>query len=293
MAAASAAAATPPAGSWGKAIEVPGLGALNAGGNADLASVSCGSAGNCAAGGSYLYRNGQQGFVVSQRNGRWGKAVEVPGLGALNTAGAAAVTSVSCGAAGSCAAGGNYQPSPVQSQGFVVSARNGRWGKAVEVPGLGRLNATRNAVVWSVSCAPAAYCAAGGDYQDGTDHVQGFVVSQRHGHWGKAIEVPGLGTLNTGVIAEVISVSCGSPGNCAAGGFYQNSSRQPLGFEVSQRHGHWGKAIEVPGLATLNAGRDAGVISVSCVPAGYCAAGGFYTDRHGHAQGFVTGARGR
>jgi hypothetical protein len=36
------------AGSWGRAIEVPGLGALNQAHDADLASVSCASAGNCA-----------------------------------------------------------------------------------------------------------------------------------------------------------------------------------------------------------------------------------------------------
>src|SRR5215469_5732714 len=46
------------AGWWGRAIEVPGLGVLNKGGNAGVGSVSCGSAGNCVAGGSYRDRNG-------------------------------------------------------------------------------------------------------------------------------------------------------------------------------------------------------------------------------------------
>jgi len=45
---------------------------------------------------------GSPGGVV----GSWGKAVEVPGLAALNTGGDAAVTSVSCPSAGDCAAGG-------------------------------------------------------------------------------------------------------------------------------------------------------------------------------------------
>src|SRR5216683_2323264 len=58
-AAAAFPAAGAPAGSWGRAIEVPGLGALDKGGypgagGAGVVSVSCGSAGNCAAGGSYL-----------------------------------------------------------------------------------------------------------------------------------------------------------------------------------------------------------------------------------------------
>ncbi len=55
-----------PAASWGRAIEVPGLAALNKG-NAYVNSVSCGSAGNCAAGGYYVDRHHHsQVFVVSQ-----------------------------------------------------------------------------------------------------------------------------------------------------------------------------------------------------------------------------------
>jgi len=62
-------------GHWLKAIEVPGTAALNGGGNARVTWVSCASAGNCAAGGSYQDRSGhQQAFVVSQVNGRWRRA---------------------------------------------------------------------------------------------------------------------------------------------------------------------------------------------------------------------------
>ena len=44
--------------------------------------MSCASAGNCAAGGYYAARRSgyYQGFVADERNGRWGKAIEVPGL---------------------------------------------------------------------------------------------------------------------------------------------------------------------------------------------------------------------
>ena len=48
---------------------------------------------------------------------------------------------------------------------------------------------------------------------------------------------------------------------------------------AAERHGVWGKAIEVPGLAALNTGGDAVVNSVSCVSAGSCAAGGYYAYR--------------
>src|SRR6516225_522267 len=86
--AAPAAGAIARAGIWHTAIEVPGLGSLNKGGRAFLASVSCASAGNCAAGGAYTDGSGyEQAFVVGERHGTWGKAIEVPGSGMLNAGG--------------------------------------------------------------------------------------------------------------------------------------------------------------------------------------------------------------
>jgi hypothetical protein len=130
-------AAVRAAGSWGRAIEVPGLGALNKG-DAGVTSVSCGLAGNCAAGG--YYGDGHHhslAFVAAERNGVWGKAIGLPGLGVLNKGGHARVVSVSCASAGSCAAGGHYTDGDGKQQGFVASERDGRWRRAVEVPGLG------------------------------------------------------------------------------------------------------------------------------------------------------------
>ena len=78
------------AGIWGQAIKVPGSVRLNAGGNAAVNSVSCASAGNCAAGGSYVDGSGQfQAFVASEVHGRWRAAVELPGTATLNAGGVA------------------------------------------------------------------------------------------------------------------------------------------------------------------------------------------------------------
>ena len=59
--------------------------------------------GNCGSGGGNL--------VAGERNGRWRKAEEVPGLAALNTGGNAQVVSVSCPSAGHCTAAGTYKVS--------------------------------------------------------------------------------------------------------------------------------------------------------------------------------------
>jgi hypothetical protein len=101
---------------------VPGLGILNAGGDAHINSVSCSSAGNCAAGGSYRDVSSRfQAFVVSERNGRWGQALDVPGSETLNAGGNGVVSLVSCSRAGPCAAGGTYTDGSGARQGFVVS----------------------------------------------------------------------------------------------------------------------------------------------------------------------------
>src|SRR5260221_3763444 len=99
---------------WGRAIEVPGLGRLNAGGEAQVSVVSCASAGNCAAGGFYRDRSRHsQAWVASQVNGRWGTAIEVAGTAALNPAGGTPVSSVACASAGHRPRGRVF-PSPLR-----------------------------------------------------------------------------------------------------------------------------------------------------------------------------------
>ena len=71
-------------GMWGNAEKVPGTAALNNGGAAEITSVSYASAGNCSADGDYTDSSGHhQAFVVSQVNGAWGKAEEIPGTATL------------------------------------------------------------------------------------------------------------------------------------------------------------------------------------------------------------------
>src|SRR6266571_8932837 len=166
------------AGGWDKAIEVPGIAALNKGGAAAILSVSCAAAGGCAAGGQYRAFGHEQAFVVSEAGGRWRRAIEVPGTAALNTGGDAAIESVSCAAAGSCAAGGFYRDGSGHQQAFVVSEADGRWRTAIEVPGTAALNTGGDAAINSVSCAAPHGCAAGGHYKDGSRHHQAFVVSK-------------------------------------------------------------------------------------------------------------------
>jgi hypothetical protein len=222
-------------------------------------------------------------FVVSQKNGLWGRAGEVPGTGALNKGKDAGVSSVSCASAGNCSAGGFYRDAAGIVQVFVVSEKNGRWGKAQEVPGTAALNRGRTgASIGSVSCASAGNCSAGGGYTTAARQQLAFVVSEKSGIWGRAQAIRGLGARADAIGA----VSCGSAGNCSAGGFSVGKSGAGQAFVVSEQDGTWGTAEEVPGLAALNTGGDAEVSSVSCTPAGNCGAGGYYVDARG-IQAFV------
>jgi len=270
-------------GSWGKAIQVPGVVALSgAKGSSWVGAVSCGSAGNCAAGGSYSNSSGEQAFVVSETNGSWGRAIEVPGLAALNNGAYAGVDSVSCASAGNCAVTGYYDNGAPEA--FVVSETNGSWGRAIEVPGSAAFGISTFA---SVSCASAGNCAAVGYSGSPIDSASAgpLAVSEKNGAWGKAISVPG--TTAT-AINGAVSVSCGSPGNCVAGGNQAPIIYGPYqAFVVSQKNGLWGKATGIPGLAALNAGGNAEVLSVSCESARNCSAGGYYQDGSGHQQAFV------
>ena len=142
------------------------------------------SAGNCSAGGYYIDSSGHnQAFVVSETNGTWGTAMEVPGTAALNQGGNAAINSVSCASAGNCSAGGYYHDSSGHSQAFVVSETNGTWGTAKEVPGTAALNQAGTPRSTRCRAPSAGNCSAGGYYTDSSLHTQAFVVSEINGTW--------------------------------------------------------------------------------------------------------------
>ena len=194
---------------------MPGTAALDLGGFAELNSVSCASAGNCAAGGDYADGFTGQPFVVDETNGTWSKPIRIPRVPNPS------VASVSCTSAGNCAAGGSYGyylPSARVYQPFVVAEEKGKWGTPVTVRDLPGLNDAHPGLVTSVSCAGEGNCAAVGwyptDYDAGDPfRFRSFVVTDRSGVWGRPRHLPGLGPS-----VQAYSVSCARAGNCTIGG---------------------------------------------------------------------------
>lgn len=124
------------------------------------------------------------------------------------------------------------------------------------------------------------------------------MADEKNGKLTLLTEMPGTAALNADGSASVTSESCSSTGNCAATGFYANSSDDVLPFVVNETAGVWGQAAEVPGIATLTKGVAQATNSTlseansaSCSSAGNCAVGGYYvtfiSSTRSHWQAFV------
>ncbi|MGD0701478.1 MAG: Ig-like domain-containing protein [Trebonia sp.] len=165
-------------GKWGPAVQVPGAAALEKGGASQLNSVSCPTAGNCSAGGSYATSStSTQPLVVTEKNGTWGKATPVPGSATLNTGKDMFATEVSCVSPGKCSAAGDFVTSKHSQGVWVASQKGGTWGAAGTIPGLSALATGGQAEVNGLSCATSDSCGLVGDYFTMTGSQQPFLVS--------------------------------------------------------------------------------------------------------------------
>jgi hypothetical protein len=287
-AAASARPATAVRNGWGSAVNIPHLNALATGSGADAQVVDCSSAGDCVAGGFYIDSGKHdQSWLAVQHNGKWENAFEVPGTAALNAGGDGSLVSISCPSAGNCAATGDYEASSGAIEVWVASEHGGHWAKGTAVRGFPQLNVGGLGEVKALSCSAAGDCTLGGDYLDVNDHYQGFLATEAGGHWAKAEQVPGIGSLNAGGGSEVDAVSCRQAGYCTAVGRTERSAGDYTAFGLSESKGKWGKAARLPNMPVLNKDGNAEADELSCSSAGNCVAGGSYDDSHGHYQAFL------
>lgn len=219
---------------------------------------------------------------------QWGTALEIRGLPTHNYLFGSDLFAVSCASVGNCSAGGNYALGAKRSQAFVVDETNGAWGRARPVPGFTPRDASENTEVDVMSCPTAGNCSAGGTYSVKDNITLVFVMSEKNGTWGRAIEVPGAARIDSGGGSFITTISCPSAGNCSAGGILPvaYSTTTSGAFVVNETNGVWGQAVELAGPPSFNH-NGAGVDSLSCASVGNCSAGGsFPKGAHGKA-GFV------
>src|SRR3954451_15030 len=98
------------AGVWASAVEATPPGDAGENPAVFLTSLSCASAGNCTAVGTYNDSSkNQQGLLLTQTAGVWATGIKAPlPSGAAPQTGSGFLTSVSCASAGNCAAIGRY-----------------------------------------------------------------------------------------------------------------------------------------------------------------------------------------
>ena len=110
-----------------------------------------------------------------------------------------------------------------------------------------------------------------GYYFDGNQNVA-FAFSQKNGIWGP------ISLLNSGLIV-ISSLSCSSPGSCAAGGDFvgEFDPQMSQAWIATEKDGAWSGAQVPPGLDALSGdSMQSGLTGVVCWSAGNCSAAGGY-----------------
>jgi hypothetical protein len=265
-----------------------------------LQSVSCASAGNCAAVGGYADSSGGEGLLLSEQHGVWGDGVEalLPADAAWGPAASRKpwrqvfLSSVSCSSVGECVAVGEYQTRSGFERGLILTETGGVWQTGIVAPV--PANTGGESTLRSVSCPSVGNCAAVGTYRLTSDHhssLEGLLVTQHGETWfGYKAVLPadahsssnaGRPYAWTPQKVALESVSCPSAGNCSAVGEYKDANSQrgeshSQGLLLSESGGVW----EPGGGAVLPANAYSNPIvrlhSVSCSSANVCAAVGEY-----------------
>jgi hypothetical protein len=274
-------------GKWSAATKVTlPANALKSGQNTLLRSVSCPSLGNCSAVGDYQDNNRVTsrtvGFVMSEVNGTWRRAREFTTASTPNVNPFVAMSQIACASSANCVAVGSFVDVNNVTQALAVSEVRGTWSRGVSLSPPVNASTYAGASVSEVACVKQSSCTVLGTYNASTGAVEGMSASEIGGAWTRATEL--TMPANAGVNPRVFlygfnGVACASAGNCSVGGQYLDSTGNYQGFLESEVAGTWPSAVELslPSGGT-SAGKNGGVIALTCPSAGNCRAGAAYLD---------------
>ena len=254
------------AGKWGKPTPIPGLAALDTAGETFITGATCTAPGYCTVTGSYgtgspsAASTTENGFVVDEVAHKWGTAIPIPGLAALNVGGMAMADSLACPSPKNCTIEGVYLPA-ASSAAARSAARSDL--RAMAGPGLaGRPGGAATTALaalrhQSLASSPSSSMAV-------------FVDSEVNGTWQQASApaIPGL--TSTDLVLPSSNVACASAGNCVAFGLYldpsSSTTASPGSYQLTQSAGGWS--------VTASKTATAAIFAVSCPGLGSCVAGG-------------------
>jgi hypothetical protein len=241
-------------GSW-KAAQAPLP--TNAGGNPKAAvyAVSCPTASECMAGGTYTDNNGDaQGLLLLWSGGGW-TATEAPQPANASAASppSTQVDGVSCPAVSECLAVGQYA-SAGYYQGWLLSWSGGSWSTS-EAPLPGNAASIPDPMLTGVSCPSTSECVAIGDYiPTNSVPAQGVVLTWTGGSWTPQELAVTTSQLGTGFFS---SLACPTTSACLSVG-------GDGAMLLSATNGSW--AMTEEGTSYL--------YGVSCLTASECAVSG-------------------
>lgn len=281
---------------WSRAVKVAlPLGAATKAQNSATRSIDCPSPANCSAVGTYVSAGTSVGhltaFTLSEVRGTWTRARQVALPRDANTNPFVTIIQVDCAGPGRCSAVGSYVNAQGASRGLVVDQINAGWARGVPITLPGDANAFPSATLSEVACVASGNCTALGTYTNNAGAVEGLTVIESDGIWTRAVTMamPAGAATNPHVFFYGFGgLSCRSIGNCAAGGQYRDGAGQYQGFFINESDGAWQPASELtlPNGA-LAAGKNGGVVAVSCRSVGSCRAGAAYIDGAGNYQALV------
>jgi len=282
-------------GTWRTANQL-GLpaGAMGAGQNAQVHSISCVGSGSCSLIGSYLASTGHNkilGFTANEVNGVWGKATSVALPPHPNLNPEMSLNQISCWSAGNCLAVGDYVNSDGITQAFTVKEVVGLWGAPVMVTPPTNASAYAGTTLSEVDCFSVGSCTAIGSFNNATGALVPLAISMVGNQWRPAAAIalpPNASTSSETFLWGFSGISCASSGNCAFGGDYLTSGKLHQGFLVNEVNGVWQAATQLAlPTGALYAGQNGGVIEMSCSAAGTCTAAGAYVNASGNYEGLL------
>lgn len=280
---------------WLRAKEVTlPANAMGTGQTALVRSVACPSAGNCSAVGGYLDNAPTPrtvGFVLSEVGGSWRSASEISLNSSTNSNPYVTMGQLACSSVGNCVAVGSFIDVNDVNQGLLVDQVNGSWSRGVALTLPANASAYAGASLSEVACVKKSGCAVLGTFNTNTGAVEGLSATESKGKWPRAQELtmPLDAAANPHVfLYGYEGIACASVGNCSLGGQYQNSAGQYEGFLENENNGTWKSAVTLalPSGAT-EAGKNGGVVAISCPRVGNCRAGAAYLDSTNVYQALV------
>ena len=276
-------------GTWTAAQlpSAPGM-APSAHATTDFTAFSCTSSTFCAAVGEGKSATTQTVGLIDVLSGTtWTSTIAPePKNGGTGGTKNADLTTVSCGAAGSCVAGGRYDITGDDSQALIDVLSGGIWTAVTSpVPGLPGSN---HGDVHGVTCTAATACVAVGDAANAVTHYQAFIDTLSGSTWtAVAAPLPTTATETASLRYSTLeSVSCPAPGSCTAVGEVDPPT-YTTGLVETLSGGTWSPStVPVPSDASTGNTKGAGLGLVDCA-AGGCAASGYYVNTAGGNNGLL------